>query len=549
MMREIPIEKNDDIEFTIDALGSEGQGIGRVDGYTVFVPLALPGEKIRAHVIKTTSGYGVAKLTEVMEPSKDRAQQDCPAYPRCGGCSMRHMSYAAQLAAKTKQVRDAFIRLGRFDGSEINVQPCHGMEHPDRYRNKGSFPYGYDENHCIVPGFFSPRSHRIVPIADCPIQSENIMAAVRVVTDWAREYNITPYDEQKRCGLLRHCMVRESSSGVIVMVVTAGKLPYDIELVEMLRASIPHLIGVVHNLNKADTNIILGNRFTTLWGNERLPVTVCGHSFQVSMPSFLQVNPVQTEVLYSYALDFLDLNGGERVADVYCGIGTITLMLAEHAKEVIGIECVPEAISDANRSASENGIANAKFICGNAEDVLPRLVSGGTKLDCAVIDPPRKGCDEAVLKALAQSGVSRIVYISCNPATLARDCRMLADMGYCVEKIQPVDMFPWTYHVETVILLSKGEIDSKKVRVEFSLEDMDMSGFQKGATYEQIKAYVLEHTGLKVSSLYISQIKRKCGLDVGQNYNLSKKEDAKVPKCPPEKEAAIRDALKYFQMI
>ena len=223
----------------------------------------------------------------------------------------------------------------------------------------------------------------------------------------------------------------------------------------MLRASIPHLIGVVHNLNKADTNIILGNRFTTLWGNERLPVTVCGHSFQVSMPSFLQVNPVQTEVLYSYALDFLDLNGGERVADVYCGIGTITLMLAEHAKEVIGIECVPEAISDANRSASENGIANAKFICGNAEDVLPRLVSGGTKLDCAVIDPPRKGCDEAVLKALAQSGVSSIVYISCNPATLARDCRMLADMGYCVEKIQPVDMFPWTYHVETIVLLQR----------------------------------------------------------------------------------------------
>ena len=267
------------------------------------------------------------------------------------------------------------------------------------------------------------------------------------------------------------------------------------------------------------------------------------------MPSFLQVNPVQTEVLYSYALDFLDLNGGERVADVYCGIGTITLMLAEHAKEVIGIECVPEAISDANRSASENGIANAKFICGNAEDVLPRLVSGGTKLDCAVIDPPRKGCDEAVLKALAQSGVSRIVYISCNPATLARDCRMLADMGYCVEKIQPVDMFPWTYHVETVVLLSKGEIDSKKVRVEFSLEDMDMSEFQDGATYPQIKEYVLEHTGLKVSNLYISQIKRKCGLEVGKNYNLPKSEDSRQPQCPPEKEKAIREAFKYFGMI
>ena len=455
MMREIPIEKNDDIEFSIDALGSEGQGIGRVEGYTVFVPLALPGEKVRAHVIKTTSGYGVAKLTEVIEPSKDRIRQDCPAYPRCGGCSMRHMSYEAQLAAKTRQVRDAFIRLGRFDEGEIDVQPCIGMENPDRYRNKGSFPYGYDEDHRIVSGFFSPRSHRIVPISDCKIQSESIIAAVRAVTDWAREYGITPYDEQKRCGLLRHCMVRESSSGVIVLVVTAGRLPHATELVDILRANIPNLIGVVHNLNKADTNIILGNSFTTLWGSEKLPVTICGNSFKVSMPSFLQVNSVQTEVLYRCALELLDLSGGERVADVYCGIGTITLMLAEHAKEVIGIECVPEAISDANRSAAENGIANAKFICGNAEDVLPRLVFGGTKLDCAVIDPPRKGCDEAVLKALAQSGVSRIVYISCNPATLARDCRMLADIGYRVEKIQPVDMFPWTYHVETVVLLSR----------------------------------------------------------------------------------------------
>lgn len=459
MMREIPIEKNDDIEFTIDALSSDGQGIGRVEGYTVFVPLALPGERIRAHVIRTTSGYGVARLTEVLEPSKDRVEQDCPAYPRCGGCSMRHMSYEAQLAAKTRQVRDAFIRLGRFGEGEVNVRPCRGMESPERYRNKGSFPYGYDESRRIVPGFFSPRSHRIVPIEDCPIQSGNIMAAVRAVTHWAREYSITPYDEQKRCGLLRHCMVRESDSGVIVLVVTAGRLPHAAELVETLRKAIPRLIGVVHNLNKADTNVILGDSFTTLWGSERLPVTVCGHSFRVSMPSFLQVNPAQTEVLYRCALDFLDLKGDERAADVYCGIGAITLMLAEHAKEVIGIECVPEAVSDARRSAAENGIANARFICGSAEEVLPGLVSGGAGLDCAVIDPPRKGCDEAVLKALAQSGVSRIVYISCNPATLARDCRILADMGCCVEKIQPVDMFPWTHHVETVCLMSR--VDGK----------------------------------------------------------------------------------------
>ncbi len=548
MIRELPIEKNDDIELNIGALGSEGQGIGRVDGYTVFVPLALPGERVRAHVIKTTAGYGVAKLTEVMEPSAERTKSDCSAYPRCGGCTMRHMTYAAQLAAKTKQVRDAFIRLGRFGEEEIEVRPCIGMEQPLRYRNKGSFPFGYDESHNIAAGFFAPRSHRIIPISDCPIQSERVMSAVRTVTKWAREYNITPYDELKRCGLLRHCMVRESDDGIIVLVVTSGRLPHGDELIELLRDNISGLTGVIHNLNKADTNVILGDKFTTLWGNDRLPVTVKGHRFNVSMASFLQVNPIQTDVLYGCALDFIGLEGSERVADVYCGIGTITLMLAEHANEVIGIECVSEAIEDANRAAAENGIRNARFICGNAENVLPRLVSDGERLDCAVIDPPRKGCDEAVLTALAQSGVKKIVYVSCNPATLARDCRTLASLGYTISKIQPVDMFPGTHHVETVCLLSQQKPDDI-IRIGLDLSELDITASEKKATYEEIQSYVLEHSGLKVSHLYIAQVKQKHGIIERENYNKPKSEDSKQPQCPPKKEAAITEALKYFKMI
>jgi len=291
---------------------------------------------------------------------------------------------------------------------------------------------------------------------------------------------------------------------------------------------------------------------------ENYPYTGDALTFKISPLSFYQVNPVQTEKLYSLALEYAGLTGKETVWDLYCGIGTISLFLAGKAKKVCGVEIIPQAIDDARENAKRNHIENAEFFVGKAEEVLPEFyekamkeVSSDEMLhpDVIVVDPPRKGCDDACLNTMLRMQPERIVYVSCDSATLARDLKILCDGGYEIRKVRGVDQFGMTVHVETVVLLSKGEIDSKKVRVEFSLEDMDMSGFQKGATYEQIKAYVLEHTGLKVSSLYISQIKRKCGLDVGQNYNLSKKEDAKVPKCPPEKEAAIRDALKYFQMI
>ena len=448
-----PVEKNDDIELTITALSSEGQGIGRIDGYTVFVPYALAGEKVRAHVIKVTSGYAVAKLTEILEKSAERTENTCLVYPRCGGCTLRHLAYSAQLEAKTTQVRDALARLGKFENPV--VLPCIGMDNPERYRNKGSFPMGYDDKFNVVPGFFAQRSHRIVPIADCAIQSSEVMAVTSAVAEWANMYSIPTYDETTRKGLLRHAMARTSAEGVLALVVTSGKLPHSDALVELLRQKIPNLTGVVHNVNSKDTNVILGDKFITLWGSDRLNTKIAGHSFNASMASFLQVNPVQTEVLYSKALEFLALEGGEQVADVYCGIGTITLMLAEHAAHVTGIECVPAAIVDAKANAKNNGISNVDFICDTAESALPVLVSEGMKLDAAVIDPPRKGCERPALDALADSGVDRIVYVSCNPATMARDCRILADRGYKLIKAQPVDMFPHTHHVETVALLVK----------------------------------------------------------------------------------------------
>ena len=296
----------------------------------------------------------------------------------------------------------------------------------------------------------------------------------------------------------------------------------------------------------------MGSENHILYGPGYIEDTLCGVPVRLGPLSFYQVNTLAAERLYGVAAQYAQLTPDDTLLDLYCGMGTIGLSMAEQCRELIGVEIVPEAIESAKANAARMGetvAAKSRFFCADAGQAATQLAAEGLHPDIVMLDPPRKGCDEATLSAVVRMAPRRVVYVSCNPATAARDAAWLEQNGYHAEKVQPVDLFPRTKHCETVVLLSKGEIDSKKVRVEFSLEDMDMSGFQKGATYEQIKAYVLEHTGLKVSSLYISQIKRKCGLDVGQNYNLSKKEDAKVPKCPPEKEAAIRDALKYFQMI
>ena len=542
-MNGTPVKKNEELELTIDSVTLEGAGVGRVDGFALFVPGALAGERVRVHVIKVTASYAVGKLMEVVEPSPHRMEPRCPVYAKCGGCAFGHVTYEEELRIKERHVADALTRLGGL--KEVPLRPILGMGQPERYRNKGAFPYGMTDKGPAF-GFYAPRSHRLVPVQDCLIEQESVCRAVNAIQTWAEQNHITPYDEGTGKGCLRHAVARMTTSGeLMAVIVTRGDLPHKKELIDAMSFA----DSVYWNRNDRNTNVIFGDRFTQLSGRPTLRETLCGLDFEVSPRSFLQVNPVQTQRLYGAALELLSPQPDETVADVYCGIGTISLLLARQAGKVIGIEVVPEAVENAQENAARNGIQNASFLCAPAEEALPKLVAQGQTIDCLTVDPPRKGCDPQVIEAILASGARRMVYVSCNPATLARDVKLLTAGGFTVQAVQPVDMFPRCGHVETVVLLSKGEVDSKKIRVEFSLEDMDMSEFQDGATYPQIKEYVLEHTGLKVSSLYISQIKRKCGLEVGKNYNLPKSEDSRQPQCPPEKEKAIREAFKYFGMI
>nr|WP_243023880.1 23S rRNA (uracil(1939)-C(5))-methyltransferase RlmD [Butyricicoccus sp. AF10-3] len=364
------------------------------------------------------------------------------------------------------------------------------------------------------------------------------------------EFSVMPYDYEKKRGTIRHIYVRvgeKSGESQLTLISATKKMPKLDVLVERLRAAAPSLTGILLNHNQRDDNVILGNRTDVLWGEPMLEDRLCGHTFLLSPEAFYQVNHAQAERLYACAVDYAGLTGEETVLDLYCGAGTITLALAEHAKTAIGVEIVPEAIENAKRNALRNGMENTEFFCADAGQAAQRLAKRG--IDVLVVDPPRKGLDATARDAILKMQPPKVVYVSCDPATLARDVAELCGAGYTLEKAQAFDLFPRTFHVETVVLLSKGEVDSKKIRVEFSLEDMDMSEFQDGATYPQIKEYVLEHTGLKVSNLYISQIKRKCGIGVGKNYNLPKSEDSRQPQCPPEKEKAIREAFKYFGMI
>ena len=520
-----------------------------------------------------------------MEPSPYRIENECPYMNLCGGCTYGNISYEGQLLIKEKHVRDRLERIAELENPKVNE--IVGAYNIDRYRNKATMPIwtggiitrkgGIVENlDSPKIGFYAPKSHDVIDCQDCFLQSVPAMAAADAVRRFMEEDNITAYDPKWEKGLMRQMVVKTAfgTGEVMVVLVINGKgIPNGQKLVAMLDDAIYNLPpdengmyysleSVVLNVNKGKSNELFGEENITLAGKPVIRDEAFGLNFEISPLAFYQVNPEQTEKLYAKAIEYADITGEETVLDLYCGVGTIGLCAAAAgAGRVIGIEAVKGAVLDANRNAVINGIVNARYVCGRAEVELPKLMGKGPDADkvdadlriktadVVFLDPPRAGCDKALLDAVAEIAPEKIVYVSCDPATMSRDIKFLTERGYIFEEATPVDMFPHTKHVETVVLLSKGKIDSKKVRVEFSLEDMDMSGFQKGATYEQIKAYVLEHSGLKVSSLYISQIKRKCGLEVGQNYNLSKKEDAKVPQCPPEKESAIREALKFYNLI
>ena len=444
-----PVEKNDDLVVTIESLTNEGQGVARVEGFAVFVVGALAGEEVKAHVIKVQPTYAVAKATEILKPSPDRVRPACPVFAQCGGCTLWHLSYPAQLRQKQQWVQDALSRLGGF--ASVPMQPIVGMEEPTRYRNKGSFSFGVVGSAAVF-GFFAERSHRLVPFSDCLIQDERIVDAARRVAAWANACGVPVYDEATGEGQLRHVVARTTAEGeLMVTVVTKGQLKKKDDLLSFLE----DCDSVWHNENPKQTNVVFGEKFTLLSGKQTLTETIGEKRFSVSPQSFLQVNRVQTRALYDAAREFLAAKPTETVVDAYCGVGTISLFIAGDCAHVIGIEQVAPAIEDAKANAKANGVKNAEFVCGNVEDVLPRLLSREGGIDAIVLDPPRKGCEEAALEAIAKSSANRVVYVSCNPATLARDCKYLAQHGFTLSTVRPVDMFPQTCHVETVVAMAR----------------------------------------------------------------------------------------------
>lgn len=542
------LAKNQCFEMTCDAFGQDAQGVCRHEGMAVFVPGLLPGERALVRIVKPEKRYAFGRVEKLLEKSPSRAEPFCPIYKRCGGCVCQHMTYEASLAFKRQQVQDLLRRVG---GLSIEVPPVWGMAHPFGYRNKGAYPVAQTDG-APVCGFFAPRSHDLVPLPEngCAIQGEDSARATQAVLNWMRENSVPAYDEQTGRGLVRHITTRSTTSGelMVVVVVTRADIPKASRLIELLRAAVPGLCSVCLSVNSRRTNVILGTDIRVLWGKAAMEDTLCGLRFSVSPLSFFQVNPQQTERLYGLALEYASLTGAETVVDAYCGAGTISLLLAQKAKKVIGIEIVPEAIQNANENAARNGIANAEFHVGATEELLPKLVENGLRPDVIVLDPPRKGCDPAVLQAIIAAAPKRVVYVSCGAPTLARDAKLLAEGGYTAEKVQCVDMFCWTGAVETVMSLVQQNPDDI-VKVGIDADELAVTKAESKATYGEIQARVKEQTGLNVTPLYIAQVKRKHGIIERECYNKAKSESAKMLICPPDKEKAIEEALRFFGMI
>ena len=537
------LEKNRIYRAHIDGYSSEGLGIARIDGQVVFVHGAVRGETCDVLVMKVLKNAAFGKIAALAEPSPARRQPDCPYYGRCGGCDFRHMSYEEELWAKRARVQDALTRIG---GAEVTVEEILGAEQPLHYRNKSIYP--------ISPagevGFYRARSHQVVHVEHCLIQKPEADALAQAVRDYIARFQVEPYNEATGRGLLRHLYVRTSCRGesLACLLVNGSRLPHEQELVDMLRAAAPGVCGVVLGENTRRGNAILGDRYRTLWGRDYLTDTLCGLELRLSVPSFYQVNHDQAQRLYEKALEYAGLTGRELAVDLYCGAGTITQVLARRARHVIGGEIVPEAIRDAEDSARRNGVENVEFLCGDASRLAAELRQRGLRPDVICVDPPRKGLAPDVVEAAASMTPGRIVYVSCDPATLARDVARFALLGYCPVRACAVDLFPGTAHVETVCLLSK--LQSKEhIEIEVKMDELDLTSAESKATYEEIREYVLEHTGLKVSHLYIAQVKQKYGIIERENYNKPKSENAKQPQCPPEKEKAITEALRHFGMI
>ena len=541
--------KNDLVTLEIEDCGIDGEGIGKADGFTVFVKDAVIGDTVTAKIIKAKKNYGYGRLMEVLKPSPYRVKPKCEFARQCGGCQLQALSYDQQLVFKTNKVKGHLERIGGF--TDIPMEPIIGMDELFHYRNKAQFPVGRNKEGKIVTGFYAGRTHNIIENRDCALGvAENKEVLDRVIAHMEK-YEIEPYNEATGKGLVRHVLIRYgyfTKEVMVCLILNGNKIPKEEQLVKSL-CEIPGMTSITINVNKKHSNVILGEEIRLLWGQEYITDRIGDISYQISPLSFYQVNPMQTQKLYAKALEYADLHGEETVWDLYCGIGTISLFLAQKAKFVRGVEIVPAAIENAKENAKLNGLENTEFFVGKAEEVLPReYKKNGVYADVIVVDPPRKGCDETLLETMVEMNPERIVYVSCDSATLARDLKYLCERGYELRKVCPVDQFGMTVHVETVVLLSQQKPDDT-IEIDLDLDELDATSAELKATYQEIKDYVLKEFGLKVSSLYISQVKRKCGIEVGENYNLPKSENARVPQCPKEKEEAIKAALKYYAMI
>ncbi|MCI5899724.1 MAG: 23S rRNA (uracil(1939)-C(5))-methyltransferase RlmD [Lachnospiraceae bacterium] len=557
------MKKDDLIDIIIEDIGSDGAGVGKADGFTLFVKDTIPGDRAKVKIMKMKKRYGYARLMELITPSPDRVQPPCPVARQCGGCQIQAMAYEKQLAFKENKVKNNLQRIGGLNPDSFEMEPISGMEQPFGYRNKAQFPIGRDKNGKIVAGFYAGRTHSIIANTNCSLgvpQNEQIL---KKVISWMETCHIEPYDETNGQGLLRHVLIRfgfTTKEIMVCLVINGRKLPKSRELSASLN-EIPGMTSITANINMERTNVILGKDLILISGKPYIEDYIGDIKYQISPLSFFQVNPVQTRNLYGKALEYAGLTGNETVWDLYCGIGTISLFLARKAKKVYGVEIVPEAIADARNNAKINGIKNAEFYVGKAEEVLPeKYRTEGIKADVIVIDPPRKGCDEALLDTIVKMQPQRVVYVSCDSATLARDLKYMKERGYEVEKGEAVDMFPMTVHVETVVLLSHKKPDSViNVKVAFGEGEgkVPLDNIVKRAasykpkervTYKMIKEYIEAKYGFKVHTAYIAEVKRDLGLPMYDAPNAV--EELKQPRKHPtaEKVQAIKDALKFFDV-
>ena len=539
------LTKNQIYEATVTDYTSEGQGVAHIEGCAVFLPNAIAGERYKVRIELARKTWAAGKILEVLEKSPHRVNRECPVAKLCGGCDFWHMDYEEESRLKAERVRNCLNRIG---GENLEAIPILAAPDCRGYRNKAQYPVAFKKK--AYAGFFRAGTHQVVENERCLILPAETDQVKNAVMDYVNQNRVSVYDETTGKGLLRHIYVRRGavSKQILVCLVCNGRtLPKVPDLLKRLE-KIPGFTTLVLAVNQKKGNAILGDEFITLHGPGYIEDTLCGLVFRLSPRSFYQVNHHQAQRLYQAAIEQAEINKNDTVLDLYCGVGTITLAMASAAGKVIGVEVIPQAVEDAWDNARRNGIENAEFFCGDAGQAALELEAKGIKADVVVVDPPRKGLNADTIEALARFAPRRIVYVSCDPATLARDVALLKERGYVLKNALAADLFPRCSHVESVVTLSRKTPDDV-IEIDLELDELDITAAESKATYPEIKEYVLKHHGLKVSSLYIAQVKRKCGLEIGENYNLPSPNGRPQPQVPPEKEKAIRDALEYFAMI